>query len=190
MARPREFDTDIVLDALRDVFWKNGYEGTSYADIIKATGLKKGSLYAAFGDKRSLYQQAISRYDNENVSAGIEMLRNSEIAPEQRLKNLLQGPVDSAGTEKGRRGCLLCNAAIDQAPFDKDTETSVTASMRRLEKAIEFALEDMSQYKDVPKARQAKAASLLAGYFGLRVFVKAGVPKSTIEKAAQDLLEF
>jgi len=46
MGRPREFNDDDVLNALRDVFWEHGYEGTSYADIMAATDLKKGSLYA------------------------------------------------------------------------------------------------------------------------------------------------
>ena len=74
MARPREFDSDVVLTALRDVFWEHGYEGTSYANITAATGLQKGSLYAAYGDKRSLYLEAIGRYDQENVSDGVAML--------------------------------------------------------------------------------------------------------------------
>ena len=62
MARQREFDEDKVLDALRDVFWEHGYDGTSYSNIMAATGLQKGSLYAAYGDKRALYQKALSRY--------------------------------------------------------------------------------------------------------------------------------
>ena len=74
MARPREFDQEKVLDALRDVFWQHGYEGTSYADIMQATGLQKGSLYAAYGDKRALYLQALARYDAGEVRAAINML--------------------------------------------------------------------------------------------------------------------
>ena len=132
MARPREFDQDKVLNALRDVFWENGYEGTSYADITKATGLQKGSLYAAFGDKRSLYQLALARYDAQEVAAAIKMLRGKTIPAVQRLKNLMQGPIDASGSKKGRWGCLLCNAAVDQAPFEKEVELSVTASTKWL----------------------------------------------------------
>jgi len=190
MARPREFDHEQVQNALRDVFWENGYEGTSYADIINATGLQKGSLYAAFGDKRALYQHALARYDTQEVGAGIKMLRDNDIAPMRRLEMLMQGPVDAAETKRGRWGCLLCNAAVDQAPIDKETEINVVASMDRLKSAIDVALKDLPAYARAHKMRDAKASALLAGYFGLRVLVKAGMSKSVIKATAQDILRF
>ena len=188
MGRPREFDHDKVLNALKDVFWENGYEGTSYTDIIKATGLQKGSLYAVFGDKRALYEQALARYDAQEVGAAIKMLRDANVAPERRLQMLMQGPVDAAGTKQGRWGCLLCNAAVDQAPFVQTIENSVIASMDRFQAAIDTALKDLPGFARKPKARKAKACALLAGYFGLRVLVKAGMSRSFILAAARDLL--
>ena len=62
MARPREFDIDHVLNAAMHAFWQRGYEATSLADLMEATGLQKGSLYKAFGDKHSLFMQALNRY--------------------------------------------------------------------------------------------------------------------------------
>ena len=170
MARRREFNEDKVLDALRDVFWEHGYEGTSYADIMAATGLQKGSLYSAFGDKRALYQKALARYDAQIVSAGVKMLRNDTFSPKVRITNLMNGPVEAAGTREGRHGCLLCNAAIDQAPTDKETEDSITTSMTRLKDAINFAINDIG-----------KAEHILAAYFGARVLVKAGMEKAMLE---------
>ena len=190
MARPREFNNEKVLGALKDVFWEHGFEGTSYSDIIKATGLQKGSLYAAFGDKRALYQCALAQYDAQEVAAGVKMMRDSNIPAKRRLQNLMQGPIDAAESKRGRWGCLLCNAAIEQAPIDKDTESSVLVSMERLEGAIGIVLKDMPSFATAPKKRSAKAKSLLAGYFGLRVLVKAGMPKSSIEAAAKDILSF
>lgn len=170
MARKREFDEDKVLDALRDVFWEHGYEGTSYANIMEATGLQKGSLYAAFGDKRALYHKALQRYDMQVVSGAIKMLRNDTLSAKARIETLMEGPVQAAETRAGRRGCLLCNAAIDQAPTDKDTEISVTQSMSRLKEAINSAVAD-----------EAKAQNILAAYFGARVMVKAGMTKKVLE---------
>ena len=57
MARPREFDEDRVIEVLTRVFWEKGYEATSMQDLVKATGLLKGSLYGAFGDKKALYMK-------------------------------------------------------------------------------------------------------------------------------------
>lgn len=172
MGRPREFDNDEVLTALQDVFWQHGYEGTSYANIMEATGLKKGSLYAAFGDKRALYLQALSQYDKSNVAGGVAMLRNENLTGEERIGALMQSLVDAAGTKRGRWGCLLCNAAVDQAPFNKDTETAVRASLKRMKDAIAVALQDTGAAD--------KTELIWTAYFGGRVIIKSGGSKKTL----------
>ncbi len=166
MPRRREFDEETVLDALQDVFWEHGYEGASYVDIMKATGLQKGSLYAAFGDKRALYYKAIERYDQTNVRDGVTMLRDQTLSGQERIDALMQSLVDAAETRHGRWGCLLCNAAIDQAPFDPQTETMVTASMARIKDGISEALTDTGA---------ADTSELIwTAYFGARVVIKSG----------------
>ena len=172
MARPREFDTDTVLAALRDVFWEYGYEGTSYANIMAATGLKKGSLYAAFGDKRSLYHEALGHYDKENVSDGVAALANENLTGEARISALMQDLVDAAQTKKGRWGCLLCNAAVDQAPFHQPTETIVQQGMQRMKLAIGKAL------SETPAADKTELIWTL--YFGGRVIIKSGGSKADL----------
>jgi len=172
MARPREFDNDKVLDALRDVFWEHGFEGTSYAQIVAATGLLKGSLYSAFGDKRSLYRHALERYDSGVVADGVTMLRDESLSGAQRIDALMQSLVDAAETQKGRWGCLLCNAAVDQAPFDKETEVTVLQSMKRIKDALAIALSG---------TRASDQAELMwALYFGGRVVIKSGSSKETL----------
>lgn len=172
MARPREFDNDTVLTALCDVFWEHGYEGTSYANIMAATGLQKGSLYAAFGDKRSLYLEALAHYDKWNVDSSMKMLSNEKLTGAKRIEALMQSLVDAAETKRGRWGCLLCNAAVDQAPFDKQTETAVQKSMARMKTGIARALED---------TRAADKAELMwTLYFGGRVIIKSGGDKAVL----------
>src|SRR5213080_3138627 len=60
--RPRSFDTDEVLERVRDTFWQYGYDGTSMDQLSAATGLHKPSLYGAFGDKKALYLAALESY--------------------------------------------------------------------------------------------------------------------------------
>src|SRR5580698_9405051 len=62
MGRPRSFDEGTALDAAMRLFWERGYEGTSMADLTKAMGLNAPSIYAAFGDKKSLFRLAAQRY--------------------------------------------------------------------------------------------------------------------------------
>lgn len=180
MGRPREFNDDDVLNALRDVFWEHGYEGTSYADIMAATDLKKGSLYAAFGDKRSLYLEAIKQYDKGSVSDGVVLLRNEELTGAERIAALMQSLVDAAETKRGRWGCLLCNAAIDQAPIDKATEDIVRASMDRIKDGIKMALMDTNALD--------KTDLIWTTYFGGRVIIKSGASKKNLQAIKDQVL--
>lgn len=67
MPRPREFDENRVLLAIRDEFWDKGYAATSMDDLLRVSGLGKGSLYGAFGDKRSLFLRVLRDYDDANL---------------------------------------------------------------------------------------------------------------------------
>lgn len=166
MARPRKFDEAKVKNALRNVFWQHGYDGASYSDIMSATGLNKGSLYASFGDKRALYQHAISDYDREYISSAVALLQDDSLAPQARIGEFFNALIQGAQTLEGRWGCLLCNAAIDQAPFDSDVEKTVTASLSRLRKAINYCVKDTSAAD--------KADLIWMSYYGGHVMVKAG----------------
>ncbi len=75
MARPRTFDPDKVLDITLDVFWRKGFHGTSLGDITDESGLGKPSLYAAFGDKASLYLKVLDRYHSWLIKEAQRILR-------------------------------------------------------------------------------------------------------------------
>ncbi len=60
--RPREFDEAEALDCALELFWRQGYEGTSIADLRTAIGITAPSLYAAFGSKEELYRRVLERY--------------------------------------------------------------------------------------------------------------------------------
>src|SRR5215203_525189 len=60
--RPRSFDTEVAVERAMGVFWSRGYHGTALPDLLRATKLSRGSLYAAFGDKHSLFLRALDRY--------------------------------------------------------------------------------------------------------------------------------
>jgi AcrR family transcriptional regulator len=69
MGRPRQFDEKHVLRAVREQFWNAGYAATSLEDLKRVSGLGKGSLYAAFGDKHQLFLRALRSYNDANDSA-------------------------------------------------------------------------------------------------------------------------
>ena len=69
MARSKEFDEEHALALAMDLFWRQGYENTSLADLIQEMGIARQSLYDTFGDKRTLYLKAMAFYRQRTNSS-------------------------------------------------------------------------------------------------------------------------
>jgi len=182
MGRPREFDEDAALTKIMDVFWAKGFEGTTLNNLVTATGLRKGSLYAAFGDKRAMYLKALALYDRTAVDGAVRLLSGTG-APEKRIGDFLQSAIDAVAMRKDRRGCFLCNASVDQAVLDPATERAVKVSLGRLGRALEEALSRLPASSIDDTRPQAVAQLFLSVYFGLRVLAKAGHPVRVLKDA-------
>ena len=179
MARPREFDVDKALDRAMGVFWLKGYEGTSLQDLLKAMRIARGSLYKAFDDKRSIYLAALDRYDQTEVDEGIAFLSDPKSGDGfARVRAMLEGAKDDAS----RRGCFLCNAAVDQARSDPEVEAKVSSMFRRLEEGIATALKQSRRAgRWSAKRRADTAAYILNTYMGLRVLARSGYPPKDLQ---------
>ena len=134
MARPREFDETMVLEAAMNCFWAQGFEQTSVRDLAERMGITGASLYNAFGDKRSLYRQAFVHYLTQTVRDRVARLEKlpSALAIRTFFDEIIERSVD----DEQRRGCMLVNAALELAPddpeFQRRTRVSTTASRRSL----------------------------------------------------------
>ncbi len=181
MARPREFDPDEALARAMEAFWAKGYEGTSMADLVAATGLNKGSLYAAFGDKRRLYLAAIERYERAAIDGTVATLRDAA-DPAAALAAVFDRVI-GAVERSDRRGCLLCNASIDRAPYDPAVERRVLSALARLQRAIAAALRRATADASAPEV-EARASHMLATYMGLRTMARAGVAAAELRAIA------
>ncbi len=179
--RPREFDGEEALTAIMEVFWTKGFEGASMSDLVAATGVKKGSLYAAFGDKRALYRQALALYDRTWIDRAVATLSGGG-APRGRIARFL---AQAAGRDDPR-GCFTCNASIDQAALDPEAARLVRASLVRLETALAAAIAESGAVSKGAARRRAR--HLMSVYFGLRVLAKAGAAKAVLDQAREAAL--
>jgi TetR/AcrR family transcriptional repressor of nem operon len=172
MARPRQFEEIQVIEKLMKVFWDKGYEATSMQDLVAASGLHKGSLYGAFGDKQALYLTALKHYDRTRVQAGIDML-NGEGSARQKIARLFDNVIESTKRGDFAGGCLLCNASMEMAVTDKQVKSEVKTTIRRLKVAIMDALKVQTENEE---QAASLSAFIISAYFGTRVLAKAGAP--------------
>lgn len=181
--RPRQFEPKETLAKIMAVFWEKGYEGASLSDLMEATGLKKGSLYAAFGDKRSMYLRSLAAYEAEAVQGAVTMLTGG-CAPAERIARFLTAPIEAAWDRGDFRGCFLCNASTDRAAMDAEVAKSVRTAFERMARALEQALAEI----DPDRPARGRALAILSVYSGLRGLARAGMAREALEKARNEAI--
>ena len=117
---------DVALDAAMSAFWTRGYDATSMTDLVRATGLQKGSIYKAFDDKHDLFMKSLTRYLDGAHEAMTVALTGPE-SPIEGLRAWLQGVVLMCRDQPVCRGCLAMNTAVELGPHD----TVVRALLQR-----------------------------------------------------------
>ena len=110
IGRPRAFDTDEALEKALRVFWAKGYEGATVADLTEAMGINKPSLYAAFGNKESLFKKVLERY-SQGPGAYVPKAFDAPTAKEV-AERLLDGAAWVLGNPANPGGCLTIQGAL------------------------------------------------------------------------------
>src|ERR1700749_792118 len=120
MARHKEFARDEALHRAMEVFWSRGYEAASVGDLVKHMGINRQSLYDTFGDKHSLYLQALDRYREVEGGKLFELLESSG-SVRGALRRLFEGVVECSLGGGERRGCFVGNAMSEMAGRCRET---------------------------------------------------------------------
>jgi AcrR family transcriptional regulator len=137
--RPRSFDRDAALERALLVFWEHGYDATPVALLTEAMGIGAPSLYAAFGDKRTLFAEALDRYlHTYGAFAGRALAEQT--AARDGIERLLR---DAASAYTGRGhppGCLLSSAATNCTLQSADVKSRLRDLRARGDRALEQKL--------------------------------------------------
>ncbi len=179
------FDEKQVLNAVREQFWDAGYAATSLEDLMRVSGLGKGSLYAAFGDKRQLFLRALRGYTDENHDRLREALAKSPRALDA-LRLLLEVPVDDPGT---RRGCLMANSTCELGNADPEVLAHAHRTYETSTSLIADCVGRAQREGDLPADADpiALARSLLAAQQGLVFMSRTGLDAATLTATAHSL---
>jgi len=111
MVGTKQFDHDAVVERTMMMFWRRGYGGTSIQDLEKATRLRRGSLYNAFGDKQGLFVAALKRYETTVSQERVRQLSNPD--PYRAIEGFLETLVMQMSEPSWPRGCLHTNTSLE-----------------------------------------------------------------------------
>jgi TetR/AcrR family transcriptional regulator, transcriptional repressor for nem operon len=190
MARPRSFDEGDVIAAARDEFWDRGYAATSVDDLTAATGLGKGSLYGAFGDKHSLYLRALDDYITSSTDRVRASLRDPEFSAFDRIARHIRGQVKAIAADKSRRGCLMAKSAAELGATDDAVEAKVARAYAVWRDELAACIDEAQRDGDVDAKRnpQALAGTLLAFMRGQEALHKGGAKPAQLRAAAEEMV--
>lgn len=186
--RPRAYDADDALSNATDAFWLGGYSGTSLDTLSDATGMNRPSLYAAFGDKHSLYLSTLDRY----VEAGVQAMHLA-LRDDIPLPQALQRVYDSAlalylPTGGEPRGCFLIGTAVVESKVDEAVRTRLAQGLksfdRAFEKRIRRAQTDGELSVNADAAVLARVASAILHSLALRS--RAGDSRASLRATAAE----
>ena len=191
MGRIPSFDRAEVVRAARGVFWHEGYEGASVPALEEATGLRRSSLYHAFGSKRGLFDAAVESYLDEVVRPRLRPLQGADVAVTAARDYLvgLRDALARARTLPATSGCLLINAA--SAPIGDDQAVAETVAAYRAELRDALAAGVAARHPERSEGERLRLAEALTGLVVAAlatVRVDAQAAARTLDTAV-DLLE-
>ncbi|MGR8981793.1 MAG: TetR/AcrR family transcriptional regulator [Gammaproteobacteria bacterium] len=189
MARPIEFDREEVLRKAIGVFWQKGYGGASIKDLVEATGLQPGSLYAAFGDKRGLFLAALDGYFKDMKRMIVGILHTDQPAL-VRVETFFDRLIGDSVADGQRKGCLLVNTLLEIPVHDREINSRLQAMFGEVEKEFRGVLKEHieSGGSDAKQSPEALARFLLAGIYGLRVFNRTQPDRMALKSIVDNLL--
>lgn len=181
MARNKSFNTITTLKKAMNLFWLKGYEATSIDDLCEVMGIKRGSLYNAFGDKRTLFFRTLELYTTPNG--------NQVFSPDSgesalaAIHSLFDTAIDVAINGNDIRGCLIVNTAIEMAATDKEVAQYCDSQRENYEAMFYNLLVIAEENNEIKSGQdlQAMAQYLVNAFYGLRVTTKLTREDSTLK---------
>lgn len=174
MARAPEFERAEVVEKAMTVFWERGYGQTSVGDLVNATGLNPGSLYAAFGSKKGVFLEVLDEY-NSGFLARVRSLGSGNRPAMHDLYVFLLSIVDETVAGRDRRGCLSVNALLELSQHDADIADRLNRHNETVRTAFSRVLSLAQAQGDIPAGKDigGLAAFLVSNLWGMRVMCKS-----------------
>jgi TetR/AcrR family transcriptional regulator, copper-responsive repressor len=189
--RPRAYQPEVALARALDVFWKEGFAGTSLDDLSAATGMNRPSLYGAFGDKRELYIKSYEAYrDHARVRMG------EAFAVDLPLRDMLEKIYSIAldmylSGKDGPRGCFTVMTATSEAVFDPAIRDMVMTGLVETDRFFARIFRRAQERGELPASADSQALALLASatLHTIAIRSRAQVPRAELDAIVKGALD-
>lgn len=180
--RPRSFDRSVALQRATEIFWRQGYEGTSLVDLSSAMGIAQSSLYAAFGNKLELFTEAVDTYMRQYAEIFIEACTEEPTAAAAAARILHQS-VDRFTADDQPAGCLTTSAAMSGGPGTFDVRSAIARKQRANAQVFQDRIESSMQAGELSdQSATVLADFLMTLWHGLSAAAATGATRSALHE--------
>lgn len=140
MSGVRQFDEQIILPMVLDVFWKNGWQATSLVEIAQVTGVQRGSLYNAYGGKDTLFLNAYKLYTNNFINSVKTAMTGDTL--KEVLSGFFRAALENMTKGIPSRGCLTTKMLIEMDLTSEMIQQSIKDFMGELKAVMSERLSE------------------------------------------------
>lgn len=181
----KSFDEELALNKAMQVFWKKGFKSTSIADLIKGTGVNRGSLYNAFGGKQALFETVLVKYDRDRRRARLAELE-AKNNPKQAIFDFFDTLVADTLADKEKKGCFLINSASEINSHDDHVAGIIRNGICEIEAFFQRCIE-VGQVRGMIRTElnaEVTANALLANLVAIRVLGRGALNEDALRSIA------
>ncbi|MCO4755527.1 MAG: TetR/AcrR family transcriptional regulator [Bacteriovoracaceae bacterium] len=159
-----KFNREEVLDRAIELFWQHGYSASSMQQVVKATGLKPGSIYLAFESKDGLFKEALERYSQKGLKKLKEEIESAPTPSKgicRYLESMIKGTLKCDYTS-----CFLAKTSLELAAENNELHSFASSKLDEIEDLFCHYLEQDYGKKEIKE----RATSLMLHIFGLGLY--------------------
>ena len=190
MPRPPGFERHDVLQKATETFWERGYGATSISDLVAATGLQPGSIYAAFGSKKGIFLEVLDEYGNSFLGE-VRRTLQCEASSLDAIRAFLEAVAEDTIQQDGARGCLLVNATLEMSQHEPDIAQKLCQHTNKLRLVLLEALSDARDAGEIPLDSNPEALSifLVNNLWGMRVMCRNGPSRMSLQAVVDNVMK-
>ena len=190
MPRPPGFERQDVLRKATEAFWERGYGATSISDLVAATGLQPGSIYAAFGSKKGMFLEVLDEYGSSFLGEVRSTLRR-EASSLDAIRAFLEAIAEDTMQRQGARGCLLVNATLEMSQHEPDIAQKLCQHSDRLRQVLLEALNDARDAGEISPDSNPESLSvfLVNNLWGMRVMCRSAPSRQSLTAVVDNVMK-
>lgn len=183
--RPRKYDTQAAIEAARNVFWAQGFSGTSLDDLSAAMGMNRPSIYRAFGDKESIYRMALAQFAMQ-MEEGFALTVLQEADFRKGLRNFYRAALEIYSAGEAPLGCMVMCTAPSASVTNPRVQSDLLEVIQQLDKLLLGRIKLAVEQGQMSEVADAKLLSKLiqAVLHSLAIRARAGESKVSLKRFA------